>query len=122
MKKAANLPILNRRDLIEYFASKQSIPFVEAEHIVKALLMQMFHHLQKGRRIELRGLGAFSSKRLPAYQGHHPKTGAPMTIKERTRLSFKPSRSLLDELNKNSNVATHHQYSYSGNSDQVLPE
>lgn len=116
MKKAANLPILNRRDLIEHFANKQNLSFVEAEHIVKALLMQMFHHLQKGRRIELRGLGAFSSKRLPAYQGHHPKTGESMTIPERTRLSFKASRSLLDELNKNKGASPHHHSS--GNFDQ----
>lgn len=102
MKKAANLPILNRHDLIEHFAKKQNISFVEAEHIVKVLLMQIFHHLQRGQRIELRGLGSFSTKRLPSYQGHHPKTGASMTIPERMKLSFKASKTLLARLNNKS--------------------
>lgn len=99
MKKAANLPVLNRHDLIEHFAKKQNLPFIEAEHIVKVLLMQMFHHLQRGQRIELRGLGAFSAKQLPAYEGHHPKTGAAMTIPARKKLSFKTSKTLLAQLN-----------------------
>lgn len=99
MKKAANLPILNRHDLIEHFARKQNISFVEAEHIVKVLLMQVFHHLQRGQRIELRGLGSFSTKRLPSYQGHHPKTGESMLIPERMKLSFKASKTLLARLN-----------------------
>jgi integration host factor subunit beta len=99
MKKAANLPILNRHDLIEYFAKKQNISFVEAEQTVKILLMQIFHHLQRGQRIELRGLGSFSAKRLPSYQGHHPKTGAAMMIPERMKLSFKASKNLLGLLN-----------------------
>jgi integration host factor subunit beta len=99
MKKAANLPVLNRHDLIEHFARKQNISFVEAEHVVKILLMQMFHHLQKGQRIELRGLGSFSTKRLPAYQGHHPKTGAIMLVPERMKLGFKASKTLLTRLN-----------------------
>lgn len=99
MKKAANLPILNRHDLIEHFARKQNLSFSEAEQIVKILLMQTFHHLQKGQRIELRGLGSFSTKRLPAYEGHHPKTGATMVIPERMKLSFKASKTLLALLN-----------------------
>ena len=106
MKKAANLPILNRHDLIEHFARNQSLPFVEAEHFVKVLLMQMFHHLQRGQRIELRGLGAFSAKQLPAYQGHHPKTGVAMTIPERKKLSFKASKTLLAQLNNKSSSSS----------------
>jgi len=100
MKKAEDLPVLTRRDLIRHFAKKQNISVLEAEHVVKTLMLRLFHHLQKGDRVELRGLGAFSIKHLPAYQGHHPKTGAPMPIPARAKLSFRASKSLLARLNQ----------------------
>lgn len=102
MKKAETLPVLTRRDVIKHFAIKQNISTLEAERIVKTLFLRLFHHLQKGQRVELRGLGSFTTKHLSSYHGHHPKTGAAMVVPRRAKLSFKASKILLAKLNAKS--------------------
>ena len=99
MRKSEALAVLTRRDVIRHFASKQNISVLEAERIVKALFLRLFHQLQQGGRVELRGLGSFATKHLPAYQGHHPRTGAAMLVPSRAKLSFKASKILLAKLN-----------------------
>jgi nucleoid DNA-binding protein len=99
MKKISGLPFLTRRNFTEYFAKKQNISFVEAEHIVKTLLVQTLHHLHDGQRIELRGFGVFDSKTVKAYEGRHPRTGEKIAIPERTKTTFKASKVLLGKIN-----------------------
>lgn len=98
MKKVEGLPFLTRRAFTEHFAKKQNIPFAEAENIVKVLLVHMLHHLYDGKRIELRGFGVFGSKKVPAYQGRHPRTGEKLLIPERTKITFKVSKVLLKKI------------------------
>lgn len=99
MKKIANLPCLTRRKFTEHFAEKQNIPFIEAEQIVKGLIMHTLHHLYDGQRIELRGFGVFDSKQVKSYEGRHPRTGEKIAIPERTKITFKASKILLNKIN-----------------------
>ena len=99
MKKIDTIPTLTRRKFTEHFASKQALPFIEAEQIVKGLIMHTLHHLYNGQRIELRGFGVFDSKKVRSYEGRHPRTGEKITIPERTKITFKASKLLLNKIN-----------------------
>ncbi len=98
MKKIQGLPFLTRRAFTEHFAKKQNIPFAEAEQIVKVLLVHMLHHLYDGRRIELRGFGVFDCKKVPSYYGRHPRTGEKLLVPERSKITFKASKVLLNRI------------------------
>ncbi len=99
MKKISTIPTLTRRKFTEHFATKQGIPVAEAEHIVKNLVMHTLHHLYNGQRIELRGFGVFDSKQVKGYDGRHPRTGEKLAIPERTKITFKASKILLNKIN-----------------------
>ena len=66
----------------------------EAEHAIQVILDALCGILAKGGRIEIRGFGSFSLKRLPPKQYRNHKTG--FTLKEPPEYipHFKPAREL----------------------------
>ena len=48
----------------------------DVENIVNAILDEIVEALSRGDRVELRGFGAFSTKKREARTGRNPQTGA----------------------------------------------
>ena len=54
----------------------------------------------KGRNIEIRGLGTFKVKKMPARNARNPKTGEAIRIEEKNKLRWKSSKLLNYRINR----------------------
>jgi integration host factor subunit beta len=92
---------LNRSDLIaELAASNPHLRQPDIELIVTTIFDQITDALARGGRVELRGFGAFTVKQRNARIGHNPRTGEPVSVKEKTMPFFKTGKELRDRLNR----------------------
>ena len=69
------------------------------EDLVNAILDTITTALERGERVELRGLGVFTAKRRGARVGRNPRSGAVVAVPERVFPMFKMSREMLRWLN-----------------------
>jgi integration host factor subunit beta len=72
----------------------------EAERLVNCLLEDIGGALERGMRVELRGLGALNIKEKRERQGRNPRTGEAVTIDARRVVRFRTSGLLLARLNR----------------------
>jgi integration host factor subunit beta len=75
----------------------------EAERLVNCLLEEIAGALERGMRVELRGLGALNVRAKRERQGRNPRTGEAITIDARRMVRFRASELLLARLNRRSN-------------------
>lgn len=66
------------------------------ETFEKLIEMELLHG---DGNIALQGIGSITVRPLAAKKGRNPKTGAPIDIPARMGLKFKPSKSIIKELN-----------------------
>ena len=71
----------------------------DVENIVNAILDEIAQSLSTGRRVELRGFGAFSVKHRPARVGRNPRTGESVQVEEKWVPFFKTGKELRERLN-----------------------
>ena len=71
----------------------------DVERIVNTVFGEISHALARGDRVELRGFGAFSVKSRPARMGRNPRTGAAVSVSEKTVPFFKTGKEMRDRLN-----------------------
>ncbi|MBU6408624.1 MAG: integration host factor subunit beta [Alphaproteobacteria bacterium] len=69
------------------------------EQMATVALDQVAEALEQGRRVELRGFGAFSVRRREARQGRNPRTGATVSVAAKRVPFFKPGKELRDRVN-----------------------
>jgi integration host factor subunit beta len=72
----------------------------EAERLVNCLLEEIAGALERGMRVELRGLGVLGIKEKRVRQGRNPRTGEAVIIDARRVVRFRISRLLLARLNR----------------------
>jgi integration host factor subunit beta len=73
----------------------------DVENIVDAILDEIVAAMARGDRVELRGFGAFSVKSRPARTARNPRTGAPVSVGEKSVPSFKTGKEMHERLNRN---------------------
>ena len=56
--------------------------------------------MARGDRVELRGFGAFSVKQRPARTGRNPRTGAHVSVDQKSVPFFKTGKEMRERLNK----------------------
>ena len=66
---------MHKIDLIKTLSTTTNITKIEASKIVNLFFDQMASALEKGDRVEVRGLCSFYVKDYPGYTGRNPKTG-----------------------------------------------
>ena len=71
----------------------------EIEKIVAVIFEEISHALEKGKRVELRGFGAFSVKKRRARIGIDPRDGRSIHVDSRDVPAFRPGKPLLQHLN-----------------------
>ncbi|MBL4806783.1 MAG: integration host factor subunit beta [Rhodobacteraceae bacterium] len=71
----------------------------DVERIVNTIFDEIIEAMASGKRVELRGFGAFSIKKRDARIGRNPRTGESVTVDEKYVPFFKTGKLLRDRLN-----------------------
>ena len=71
----------------------------DVEKIVSTIFDHIASGLARGDRVELRGFGAFSTRRGPR-QGRNPRTGVTVHVPEKSAPYFKSGKGLRVRINK----------------------
>ena len=66
---------------------------------LEALFAAISDALKDGRRIEIRGFGAFSVKAKPARTGRNPRTGEAVKISAKNVVHFRQGKDLKERVN-----------------------
>jgi integration host factor subunit beta len=72
----------------------------DVENIVNAILGEIVAAMARGDRVELRGFGAFSVKHRPARTGRNPRTGAHVSVDQKSVPFFKTGKEMRERLNR----------------------
>ena len=72
----------------------------DVERIVGTVFEEITKAISSGNRVELRGFGAFSSKKREARMGRNPRTGASVMVEEKHVPFFKTGKNLRKRLNE----------------------
>jgi integration host factor subunit beta len=71
----------------------------DVELLVNTVLGEISSALVDGRRVELRGFGAFSIRQREARKARNPKTGKEVQIGERMAIYFRTGKELRERIN-----------------------
>ncbi len=71
----------------------------DVETIVATIFEEITYALARGERVELRGFGAFTVKHRDARTGRNPRTGAAVSVEEKTVPFFKAGKELRHRVN-----------------------
>ena len=73
----------------------------EVESVVSAVFDSITDQLAQGGRVELRGFGAFSTRKRDARLGRNPRTGESVQVDAKRVPYFKPGQEMRERLNIN---------------------
>ena len=79
-------------------SSENQLTMRDAEKIVNTIFDEITGAMAKGDRVELRGFGAFSVRNRPPRQGRNPRTGEPVSVKEKHVPFFKTGKELRERV------------------------
>jgi integration host factor subunit beta len=90
-----------RSELVTKVAEKNPhLTLRDVEGIVAVVFDQITDALSAGRRVELRGFGAFSIRDRDARTGRNPRTGSAVDVDAKRVPYFKPGKELRERLNR----------------------
>ena len=89
---------MNKAELAQTLSTNTDITKIEASKIVNLFFEQMAAALEKGDRVEIRGLCSFSAKKYKSYMGRNPKTGKRVKIKAKKLPFFIPGTKLKERV------------------------
>ena len=88
-----------KADLIQRLAEKDRLLPAESEQAKAIILDELKHAVLEGRRIEIRGFGAFHAHERKARHGRNPRSSAPMEVAAKRVVVFKPSPAFTERVN-----------------------
>ena len=96
---------LIKSQLIQIITEKNPHLFVrDVERIVATIFNEITHSLAEGKRVELRGFGAFSVQKRKQRVGRNPRTGEAVMVDAKAIPRFKTGKELRLKLNSKNNV------------------
>ena len=90
---------LTRKELAEAVADQLGYPRRSCSEIVDSFFDTMKTALMEGEPIKIVHFGTFSLRDKNPRNGRNPRTGESILIKKRQMVSFKPSKTLREQLN-----------------------
>jgi integration host factor subunit alpha len=90
---------LTRKELAEAVADQLGYPRSSCSEIVDSFFDTMKTALMEGEPIKIVHFGTFSLRDKNPRNGRNPRTGESILIKKRQMVSFKPSKTLREQLN-----------------------
>ncbi len=114
---------MTKSDLIERLCEEQKLPKGKAELLVNTIFDCLEQALRRGERIEIRGFGSFEIREYKAYKGRNPKTGVPVSVREKRLPFFKVGKELKERVNgrpsdESSGSANGHDHGHSSSSSE----
>jgi len=91
---------MNKLDLIQTMCTKNGLSKREATKGVSIFFEQMAAAVEKGDRVEIRGLFSFYTREYEGYTGRNPKTGEKVEIVPKKLPYFKCGKGLRERVNK----------------------
>ena len=91
---------MNKLELIQTMCTTNGLLKSEATKIVSIFFEQMAGALEKGDRVEIRGLCSFYVKKYKGYNGRNPKTGEVVMIMPKKLPFFKCGKELKERVDK----------------------
>jgi integration host factor subunit beta len=89
-----------RSELVAIVAEQNPhLTIKDVERIVATIFDEITDALAQGRRVELRGFGAFSTRARDPRTGRNPRTGAAVKVAAKKVPYFKPGKELRERLN-----------------------
>jgi len=89
-----------RSELLQAIAKENpELRAEDVERAVDAFFEGIADSLSGGGRVELRGFGAFSTRRRDARRGRNPRTGESVHVPEKRVPYFKPGKEMRARLN-----------------------
>ena len=89
---------MNKLDLIQTLCTTNNLLKSEATKIVSIFFEQMAGALEKGDRVEIRGLCSLHVKDYEGYTGRNPKTGENVTVAPKKLPFFKCGKGLRERV------------------------
>lgn len=90
---------MNKIDLIQTLSTTNGFSKSEATKIVSIFFEKMASSLEKGDRVEIRGLCTFYVTEYDGYTGRNPKTGVTVQVKSKKLPYFKCGKELKERVN-----------------------
>lgn len=91
---------MTRSDLVQKLADKNPhLMQKDVERLINTIFEEITVALTRGDRVELRGFGAFSTKKREARSGRNPRTGQTVSVAGKIVPFFKTGKQLRDRLN-----------------------
>jgi integration host factor subunit alpha len=91
---------LTKTNLIDSVYGKSDLQKQESRIIVESLLEIIKHTLESGEDVLISGFGKFCVKDKKERKGRNPQTASDMKLRARRVVTFKCSRTLRENLNK----------------------
>ena len=88
-----------RSGLVQLVGKKNKIEMLRAELVVEVIFDCLKSALQRGERIEIRGLGSLHVRSYKGYKGRNPKTGEAIQVEPKLLPYFKPSKAFSGKIN-----------------------
>jgi integration host factor subunit alpha len=95
-----NLNLENKDRLVDIISKTVKISLTKSEESVDSILNCMKQGLNKDGSLTIRKFGYFNTKNKKERAGRNPKTGEPAVITARRVVTFSPSKTLKQEVNK----------------------
>ena len=94
---------MTKSELIALLAElNPNLYYRDVERIVNCFFDSISDALAEGKRVELRGFGAFSVRERRARKGRNPRTGEAVKVNKKKVPFFKMGKSMLERLNDKS--------------------
>ena len=93
-------PNLTRKELAENLSNELGFAQTSCAEIVDSFFDSMKSSLVSGDEVKIVHFGTFTLRDKNPRVGRNPRTGEPITIKERKMVSFRPSKALRSQVNK----------------------
>ena len=90
---------MNRQRLIEILEEDKKLSTEEATDVVNRFFAEMSEALERGDRVEIRGLCSFYIKNYKTYYGRNPKTGERVKVRPKKLPFFKCGKELKERVN-----------------------
>ena len=90
---------MTKAEFVETLASTLGQTKTESERVLEAVVDVLKQALQRGEKIDLRGLGVFKVRETKPRQARNPRTGETLSIAAKRTAVFKPGKELSTTLN-----------------------
>ncbi len=93
---------MTKIEMIQALKKMNGLSKSEASKVVEIFFNEMANALEKGDRVEIRGLCTFYVKKYKSYTGRNPKTGEKVKIKPKKLPFFKCGKELKERVDHKS--------------------